>query len=149
MLQTREWGKRGCWREEKGRQMDTLPPAFHSFPLPNSKFIALTASRSFRQCWQIFLELNSKRLCQSSGKENDSRGLTFMSSNKSELRHYHVVVVQWQQRNVQKSVMHGKSCCFAMYKPIAFFPFSLPSPSWLLKFPNVLTRPTEKCVLPV
>ena len=74
--------------------MDTLPPAFPSFPLPNSKFIALTASRSFRQCWQIFLKLNSKRLCQSSGKENDSRGLTFMSSNKSELRHYHVVVVQ-------------------------------------------------------
>ena len=149
MLQTREWGKRGCWREEKGRQMDTLPPAFPSFPLPNSKFIALTASRSFRQCWQIFLELNSKRLCQSSGKENDSGGLTFTSSNKSELRHYHVVVVQWQQRNVQKSVMHGKSCSFAMYKPIAFFLFSLPSPSWLLKPPNVLTRPTEKCVLPV
>ena len=66
--------------------MDTLPPAFPSFPLPNSKFIALTASRSFRQCWQIFLELNSKRLCQSSGKENDSRGLTFTSSNKSEFK---------------------------------------------------------------
>ena len=149
MLQTREWGKRGCWREEKDRQMDPLPPAFPSFPLPDSKFIALTASRSFRQCWQIFLELNSKRLCQSSGKENDSRGLTLTSSNKSELRHYHVVVVQWQQRNVQKSVIHGKSCSFAMYKPIAFFPFSLPSPSCLLKLPNASTRQTEKCVLAV
>ena len=147
MLQTREWGKRECWRKEKGQQMGRLPPAFPSFPLPDSKFIALTASRSFRQ--QIFLELNSKRLCQSSGKENDSRGLTLTSSNKSELRHYHVVVVQWQQRNVQKSVIHGKSCCFAMYKPIAFFLFSLPSPSWLLKPPNVSTRQTEKCVLAV
>ena len=74
--------------------MGPLPPAFPSFPLPNPKFIALTASRSFRQCWQIFLEKISKRLCQSSGKENESRGLTFTSSTKREFRHFHVVVVQ-------------------------------------------------------
>ena len=149
MLQTREWGKRGCWREEKRRQMGPFPPAFPSFPLKKSKFIALTASRSFRQRWQIFLELISKRLCQSSGKENESHGITFTSSTKSEFRHFHVVVVQWQQKNVQKSVMHGQSCCFSMYKPIAFFLFSLPSPSWLLKLPNASTRQTEKCVLAV
>ena len=125
-----------------------LPPflVFH-FQIPNlSRLLHLV---NFVNGGKFFLELNSKRLCQSSGKENDSRGLTLTSSNKSELRHYHVVVVQWQQRNVQKSVMHGKSCCFAMYKPIAFFPFSLPSPSWLLKPPNVSTRQTEKCVLAV
>ena len=36
--------------------------------------------------------------------------------HKSEIRHFHVVVVQWQQRNVQKSVMHVQSCCFAYYR---------------------------------
>ena len=27
--------------------------------------------------------------------------------------HFHVAVVQKRQRNVQKSVMHVRSCCFA------------------------------------
>ena len=49
-------------------------------------------------------------------------------------RPFHVVVVQRRLRNVQKRVMHVQSCCFA----IAFLPFSLPSPSSLLKLPNVL-----------
>ena len=30
-----------------------------------------------------------------------------------EIWHFHVVVVQRRQRNVQKSVMHVQSCCFA------------------------------------
>ena len=29
------------------------------------------------------------------------------------MRHFYVIVVQWRQRNVQKSVMHVQSCCFA------------------------------------
>ena len=32
---------------------------------------------------------------------------------KREIRKFHVIVVQWRQRNVQKSVMHVQSCCFA------------------------------------
>ena len=32
---------------------------------------------------------------------------------KREIRHFHVVVFQLRQRNVQKSVMHVQSCCFA------------------------------------
>ena len=37
----------------------------------------------------------------------------FLSSTKCEIRHFHVVVVQCQLRNVQKSVMHYlQSCCF-------------------------------------
>ena len=39
-----------------------------------------------------------------------------------ELWSFHVLVVQGQQRNVQKNVMHVQSCCFVP-------PFSLPSPS--------------------
>ena len=50
----------------------------------------------------IFLELNFKGLYQSSGKEKESRCLEFPSSTKREFRHFHVVVVQRQLRNVQK-----------------------------------------------
>ena len=58
----------------------------------------------------------------------------FMSSTKRENRHFHVVVVQRPLRKVQKGVMHVHSC-FANYKPIAILPFSLRSPSSLLKLP--------------
>ena len=68
----------------------------------------------FVKCWQIFLELNSKRLYQSSGKENESRCLVFTSSTKREIRQSHVVVVLRRQRNVQKSVMH----CFSPPAPL-------------------------------
>jgi len=37
----------------------------------------------------------------------------FPSSTKREIRHFHDVVVQRPQRNVQKSVMRVQSCCFA------------------------------------
>ena len=29
-----------------------------------------------------------------------------------ETRHFHVVVVQWRQKNAQKSVIHVQNCCF-------------------------------------
>ena len=47
----------------------------------------------FVKWWQIFLELNSKRLYQSSGKEKESRCLVFTSSPKGVIRHFHPVVV--------------------------------------------------------
>ena len=34
----------------------------------------------------------------------------FTSSIKREIRHFHAVIVQWRQRNVQKSVLHVQSC---------------------------------------
>ena len=47
--------------------------------------------------------------------------------HKREIRYFHVVVVQWRQRNIQKSVMHMQSCCFALScQAIAFFTFSSP-----------------------
>ena len=55
----------------------------------------------------------------------------------------HVVVVQWRQRNVQKSVMDVQSCCFAKLKQaklIAFLPFSLTSLPWLQR--SVLEKPS-------
>ena len=68
----------------------------------------------------MFLELNSKGLYQSSGKEKQCCCLLFPSSTKREIRQFHVVVVQRRQRNVQKSVMHVQSCCFANLNLLLF-----------------------------
>ena len=35
------------------------------------------------------------------------------SSVQGKIGHFHVVVVQWRQSNVQKSAMHVQNCCFA------------------------------------
>ena len=65
-----------------------------------SEFALLqTLSRLFHlvqvlQMLAFFLELNSKRLYRSSGKEKESRSLAFTSSTKRENGHFHVVVVQ-------------------------------------------------------
>ena len=67
-----------------------------------------------------FLKLNSKGLYQRSRKEKESCCLVFPPSTKREIRHYHVVVVQRRLRNVQKSVMHVQSCCFANRNPLLF-----------------------------
>ena len=77
----------------------------------------------FVKCWQFSLELNSKRLYLSSGKEKESRCLVFTvftSSEKRGIRQFHVVVVHWRQRNVQKSMMHVQSCCLANLNQFLF-----------------------------
>ena len=48
----------------------------------------------------------------------------FMSSIKlenREIRLFHVIIMQWRLRNVQKSALHMQSCCFALIKLIVFF----------------------------
>ena len=84
-----------------------------------SEFV-LIPPRLIRQMLANFLELNSKRQYRSSGKEKQSRRLVFTSSTKREIRQFHVVVVQWRQRNVQKSVMHVQSCFFANLNLLLF-----------------------------
>ena len=84
----------------------------------------------------MFLGFNSKGLYQSLGKETEkSCCLVFPSSINKEFRNFHVVVVQRRQRNLQKSVMHVQSCCFAILNP-------LPSPSSLVKLPKVADSQT-------
>ena len=46
----------------------------------------------FVKCWQ--LELNSKRLYGSPGKEKESRRVVFTSTTKRKIRYFHFVVVQ-------------------------------------------------------
>ena len=69
----------------------------------------------FVKCWQIFLELSSKGLYQSPGKEKENCCLVFPSSTKRDAR---AKLLFWQ------------------YKPSAFLPFSLTSWSSLLKLPK-------------
>ena len=49
------------------------------------------------------------------GKEKENWCHLFSSSNKHEIliRHFHVVVVQRRQRNLQNSMVHVQSCCVA------------------------------------
>ena len=49
-----------------------------------------------------------------------SLSCVFKPCTKREIGPFHVVVVQWQQRNVQKSVMHVHSCWFANQNLLLF-----------------------------
>ena len=64
---------------------------------------------------------SNKRAGPSQQTEKESCCLVFPSSTKREIRHYHVVVVQRRLKNVQKSVMHVQSCCFADLNQLLFF----------------------------
>ena len=67
------------------------------------------------------LELNSKRLYQR--KKKVVVHSLFTSFTKREIRNFHVEVAWWRQRNVQKSVMHVQSCCFAEINLLLFCRF--------------------------
>ena len=75
-------------------------------------------TRLIRQMLAYFFGV--ERLYQSSGKRKENGRLVFPSSTKREIRHFHVVVVQRWQRNVQKSVMHLQSCYFANLNLLVF-----------------------------
>ena len=68
----------------------------------------------FFKCWKSFLELNSKRLYQSSGKEKESQCLVFTSSTKREIRHmlHYVIVMQQRQMRVSSNAIQVQE----MYK---------------------------------
>ena len=60
-------------------------------------------------------------LGNSSEVVSKGRYLVFTFSTKREIRHFHVLVEQWRQRNVQKSVMHVQSCYFANLNLLLFW----------------------------
>ena len=84
--------------------------------------------------------LNSKDFIKVLGKEKESPCLVVLSSTKREISHFYGLVVQRQQRNVQESVMHVQSCCFANLNLLLFFLFWLPSLSLLPKLPNAVGK---------
>ena len=61
--------------------------------------------------------------------------LPFPFPSKLKIWSFHVVVVQWRQRSVQKSVMRVQSCCLA-HQTYCFLTFPLPSSPWFCKVPN-------------
>ena len=87
----------------------------------------------FVKCWRDSLGLNPKGPYLSLEKEKEKFCAVFTNSIERvrEIRKFHVAIVQRALTNVQKSVMHVQSCCFA--RPVAFLPFSLFSPWSLLK----------------
>ena len=89
-------------------------------------------SHSFKLYRAYFIYVNSSNV------QFQKTVSTFRKRKESRSRIFHVVVVQWRQRNVLKSVMHVQSCMFCQYKLIAFMSFSLKSPSSLLKFRNIV-----------
>ena len=62
-----------------------------------------------------------------------------MFSIKRAMRHFHVIVFQLRQRNLQRGVMHVQSFCFA--NPIAFLRFLLSLP---LSLPSSLLKLSTK-----
>ena len=84
--------------------------------------------------------LNSEDCIKVLGKEKESPCLVVLSSTKREISHFYGLVVQRPQGNVQESVMHVQSCCFANLNLLLFFLFWLPSLSLLPKLPNAIGK---------
>ena len=104
-----------------------------------SVFTAIIPTTYFVKCTRrTLLKLNFKWPYSSSEREIKFRRCLFTSPLKREIRHFHVEVVQKQERNVQKNVMHVQSCCLLMKPVLFFFTFSLPSASLDLKVPDII-----------
>ena len=71
-----------------------------------------------------------------------------MSSLTRQIRHFHVVVVQWRQRNVQKKRDARAELLFCSSKPIAFLTFSFLSPLSFVKLPTFLNNVTGSITSP-
>ena len=88
--------------------------------------------------------------CRSSEKEKENRCLVFTSAIKREIRKVHVVIVQWRQSDVQKSVIHLQSCSFVSLILLLFCRFRCRRPRLCLIKPPVHEqdkRVTCKCEL--
>ena len=96
------------------------------------RFRAYSISLNSSNVLLFFLELNSKRLYRSSGKDKESRCLEFTSFTKRIIMRFLVVVVPWRQGNCTKKRDARTDLLFCQSKPISFLPFSLTSASSLL-----------------
>ena len=67
----------------------------------------------FIKCWPIFFVFEFYKTVSKLRKRKESCCLVSTSWTKREINHFLAVVVQRRQRNVQASVMHVQSCCFA------------------------------------
>ena len=91
----------------------------------------------FVKCWRNCLGLNPEGPYLKRKKRENL--LTYSIRRKGAIRKFPDAAVQWRLRNVQKSVMHVQSCCFANLN-LLLFSFSLPSPSSFLMLPSVVIQ---------
>ena len=76
-------------------------------------------------------------------QELNSKGLFLSSQKEKKIKHFHVVVVERWQRNVEKSVLHCKVVVL-LNKSIVLFAVLFAASSSLLKPPNVAWETVSK-----
>ena len=78
-----------------------------------SLFFALFQGAQLLKRREFSLELKRRDRARILTEMVEFIALPFSFSSKLKIWSFHVVVVQGLQRNVQKSAMHARSCCFA------------------------------------
>ena len=73
----------------------------------------------------------------------NSKGLFLSSQKEKKNRHFHVLVVERWQRNVEKSVLHCKVVVL-LNKSIVLFAVLVAASSSLLKLPNIAWETVSK-----
>ena len=82
--------------------------------------MALIPSRLIRQMLAKGLDLNSKGLYQSSGKEKESCCLVFPFSTKREIKQFQCCSRATEAEKCTKSVLHVQSCWFTYLNLLLF-----------------------------
>ena len=123
------WSEAGDGRENVAEKVDS-----HSFNLHSDYSKSLSIWNVSSQGWIL------KNHIQVQKEGGNFVVACVLPLYNVKLRHFHVVVVQWWQKNVQKSV-HVQSCCFFFIKPIALVAFPLSSLSLDLKVPITVLEP--------
>ena len=95
----------------------------------------------FVNCRRTLLKLNFKGPYLSSETEIKFRLCLFTFSIKHEIRHFHVVVVQKRERNVQKSVRDARAKLLFCLGPIHTYPDFCIRKSFYAETPSVHTCP--------
>ena len=120
--------KIGTLRSEDsgGGENVTLKVNWRSFGVHRDYSNSLTFSNVGDFSWSWILEIVQ---VQKDWKDNE-KFVLFTSPTKREIRKFRVVVVQWQQRNVQtKCITRPELFLCLLFIPIAFLTSLLPSPS--------------------
>ena len=101
--------KQQRWRQLRKRHLKSEFALLHTFHPYSSNVCNSFWSWVLKDCIKV--------------QEKKKKVVVLCSSprKKREIRYLHVVVVQWRLRNVQKSVMHVPSCCFANINLLPFW----------------------------
>ena len=110
------WAK-GILRRRRRRRRQTKRPWKSEFASFQSSSRLLPVS-NFVRCRRTLRKLNSWEPYHNSERERKFRRRLCTSSVQPEIRHFHVVVVQWRQRNVQKKRDAREKWLFWLLNPL-------------------------------